>query len=316
MIGFADLPVRENVDGQLRRVGIEVEFGALSARQAATAIAEELGGAVAEEDAHAFAVEGTALGTLMVEIDMRYAHPQRHQGTRWGRLGRNWAALLGTAAQPFVPREMVTRPIPVDQLYLVDQAVEALRRAGAREVGPIAFGLHFNPEVPRLDAETITGILKAFVLLNDWLRQESQPRRLSHRLGFGGGFPPAYVRRVVAPDYWPDLADLMNDYLAANPTRDRDLDLLPLFLHLDEQRVRARLPEEKIGKRAVLHYRLPTARVGQPDWSIASDWNRWVAVEQLASDRERLERVAAVYLAAAGKPRGWAEVSARLAFET
>jgi hypothetical protein len=87
-----------------------------------------------------------------------------------------------------------------------------------------------------------------------------------------------------------------------------------LFLHFDEQRVRAHLPEEKIGKRAVLHYRLPTARVSQPGWSVAPDWNRWVAVERLAADRPRLERLAATYGAAARKPPGWAEISARLAF--
>ena len=48
-------------------------------------------------------------------------------------------------------------------------AVEVLRLAGARETGPAAFGLHFNPEPPRLDAETITAILKAFMLLNEAL---------------------------------------------------------------------------------------------------------------------------------------------------
>ena len=311
---FADPPMRENAAGRLRSVGVEVEFGALSARQAATALAEGLGGVVAEEDAHALAVEGTALGGLMVEIDMRHAHPQRHRGRRWGRLGKDAAAWLGTAAQWFVPRELVTGPLPIDRLALVDRAVEVLRRAGAREAGPAAFGLHLNPEPPRLDADTITAILKAFVLLNDWLRRESRPRRLSHRLGFGRDFPPAYVRRVVAADYWPDLAGLMGDYLDANPTRQRDLDLLPLFLHLDERRVRARLPGEKIGGRAALHYRLPTARVGRPGWGIAPDWNRWVAVERLAADRPRLERIAAAYLAAAKESKGWAESSARLTF--
>lgn len=311
---FADPPIRENAAGRLRTVGVEVEFGALSARQAATALAAGLGGSVIEEDAHALIVEATALGDLMVEIDTRYAHPQRHPGTRWGRLGRAGAARLGAASQRFVPRELVTRPMPLDRLALVDRAVEVLRLAGARETGPAAFGLHFNPEPPRLDPETIAAILKAFMLLNDWLRRESRPRRLAHRLGFGRRYPPAYMRRVVAPDYWPDLDDLMDDYLAANPTRDRDLDLLPLFLHFDERRVRARLPGEKIGKRAVLHYRLPTARVSQPGWSIAPDWNRWVAVERLAADRSRLEKLAAAYRAAATKPPGWAEISARLAF--
>ncbi len=242
---FADPPVRENASGRLRTVGVEVEFGALSAQRAAAALAAGLGGTVAEEDAHALRVEGTPLGQLMVEIDTRYAHPQRHWGTRWGRLSRDAAARLGTVAQGFVPRELVTGPMPIDGLALVDQAVEVLRRAGAREAGPVAFGLHFNPEPPRLDAATIAAILKAFVLLNDWLRRESRPRRLSHLLGFGRDFPPAYVRRVVAADYWPDIADLMGDYLEANPTRERDLDLLPLFLHLNERRVRARLPTRR-----------------------------------------------------------------------
>jgi hypothetical protein len=77
----------QNAAGRLRTVGVEVEFGALGAREAAAALAAALGGTIMEEDAHAFVIEGTALGALMVEIDMRHAHPQRHQGTRWGRLG-------------------------------------------------------------------------------------------------------------------------------------------------------------------------------------------------------------------------------------
>ncbi|MEF2554155.1 amidoligase family protein [Aurantimonas sp. A2-1-M11] len=314
-IDFALPPIQENAAGRLRTVGVEVEFGAISARQAATALAEGLGGSLTEEDAHALIVGGTALGDLMVEIDTRYAHPQRHAGTRWGHLSRASAARLGTALQYVVPRELVTRPLPLDRLALVDRAVDVLRLAGARETGPAAFGLHFNPEPPRLDAQTITAILKAFMLLNDWLRRECQPRRLTHRLGVGRDYPPAYVRRVIAPAYWPDLDVLMDDYLAANPTRNRDLDLLPLFLHFDERRVRARLPMEKIGKRPVLHYRLPTARVSQPGWSIAPDWNRWVAVERLAADRTQLEKLAAAFGAAASAPRNWAELSARLAFE-
>ena len=293
---------------------MEVEFGALSARQGAAALADGLGGSLIEEDAHALTVAGTALGDLMVEIDTRYAHPQRHTGTRWGRLGTKGAAGLGAASKYFVPRELVTPPMPLDRLSLVDRAVAVLRRAGARETGPAAFGLHFNPEPPGLDGETITALLKAFLLLNDWLRQEARPRLL-HRLGSGRDFPPAYIRRVLAAEYWPNLDDLMNDYLAANPTRNRDLDLLPLFLHFDEERVRARLPHEKIGKRAALHYRLPTARVSQPNWSIAPDWNRWVAAERLAADRPRLERLADAAYRSTGHKRGeWARISARLAF--
>lgn len=314
-IELAAPPQRRNAAGHLRSVGVEIEFGSLTARQAAAALAEGLGGGLLEEDAHALIVKGTVIGDLMVEIDTRYAHPQRHPGTPHGRLSKSGADMLGRVSGYFVPRELVTPPISLDRLPLLDQAVGVLRRAGARERGPAAFGLHFNPEPPRLDAETITAILKAFLLLNDWLRRESRPRHPSHRLGFGRDFPRSYMRRVVSADYWPDLDPLMDDYLAANPTRKRDLDLLPLFLFFDERRVRARLPNEKIGKRAVLHYRLPTARVSQPDWSIAPDWNRWMAVERLAADRPRLERLAAAYLAQPRNTREWAKVSARLAFD-
>ncbi len=305
-------PLPLNAAGRMRTVGVEVEFGALTARQAAEALAAQLGGALAEEDAHALRVEGTAPGPLMVEIDTRYAHPQRHPGTRWGRLGKSAAATLGTVSRPVVPRELVTVPLPLDSLPLVDRAVAALREAGARDTGPAAFGLHFNPEPPRLDAGTITALLKAFLLLEDWLRRESPPRLRLHRLSGCGRFPPAYRRQVLAPDYWPGLDHLMADYLAANPTRNRALDLLPLFLSLDEARVRRAVPHEKIGKRSVLHYRLPTARVGQPGWSIAPDWARWVAVERLAADPPLLERLAGEYLARGDGRDDWAALSRRL----
>ena len=112
---FADPPVQENAAGRSRTVGVEVEFGALSARRAAMALAEGLGGSLTEEDAHALIAKGTALGKLMVEIDTRYAHPQRHRGTRWGRLSPGGAALLGVVSHSFVPRELVTEPLPIDR---------------------------------------------------------------------------------------------------------------------------------------------------------------------------------------------------------
>src|SRR3712207_8061537 len=46
-------------------------------------------------------------------------------------------------------------------------------------------------------------ILKAFVLLNPWLRRQVAPDATRHLLGFADPFPPDYVRRIVAPDYRP-----------------------------------------------------------------------------------------------------------------
>jgi hypothetical protein len=151
-------------------------------------------------------------------------------------------------------------------------------------------------------------------LLNGWLRRQVAPDPTRNLLGFADPFPAAYVRKLVSPDYWPDIATFIDDYLSANPTRNRDLDLLPLLLYLDEERVRAALPNEKINGRPTFHYRLPDARVSDPGWSIAPDWNRWVAVERLASNRGRIDAVGASYLAFAGEEKSWADTVERIAF--
>ena len=101
-------------------------------------------------------------------------------------------------------------------------------------------------------------------------------------------YPQAYKRRVLDPDYWPDLTNLTTDYLAANPTRKRALDLLPLLAYLDEKLVRSALPHEKIGSRPVFHYRLPQAHVSDAMWSIMQDWGRWLRVERLAINPKQL----------------------------
>jgi hypothetical protein len=90
--------------------------------------------------------------------------------------------------------------------------------------------------------------------------------------------------------------------------------VLPLLLYLDEDRVRAMLPNEKINKRPTFHYRLPDARISDPGWSIAPDWNRWVAVERVAGDRAKLDSLGRAYLTFEGEAKSWAEVAERIAF--
>lgn len=288
---FRRPPTTRTARGAVRRVGVEIEFLGISARTAAQALARAFGGTCVEEDPHAFHVPDTAIGRLGVELDLRHAHPRRTAAQRL-RLTPALAAWIGTALAGVVPRELITAPLPFDELHRVDEAVRALRAAGARGAGTTwlgSLGLHFNIDPPDLDAGTITAVLKAFLLRNARLRRETAGRGLAPAF-LPAPYPDDYVRRVVAPDYWPDLPTLAEDYLAANPTRNRDLDLLPLFLHLFPDRVRAALPHEKIGSRAVFHYRLPQAHVSDPAWSIADAWNGWAGVEALAGDRDDLLR--------------------------
>jgi hypothetical protein len=230
---------------------------------------------------------------MRIETDLRYVHPQRYPNLGL-RLGQRAAAWLGTVVSPFVPRELVTAPLPIDRLPELDGLVDILRAAGAHGRGAVlldSLGLHFNIDPPRLDAATIAAFLKAFLIVSDRLRRDIArgSGRLAHALPTD--YPQDYVRQVLAPDYWPDLPDLTMDYLAANPTRDRALDLLPLLAYLDDVRVRSVLPHEKIGARPAFHYRLPQVHLSDPEWSMMPDWHRWLVVERLASDPGKLRTI-------------------------
>jgi hypothetical protein len=316
-VAFDPLPSRWDASGA-RRIGVEVEFTGLSARTAAQALSVEIGGIVAKEDPHAFLVLGSALGDLTVELDIRYAHPQRAYGkTLPVRLGPRTAAWLGSALSSIVPRELITAPMTLDRLPGVDHAVDVLRRAGATGHGTTRFGslgLHFNIDPPDLSATALTATLKAFLLLEPWLRHETARHEADRPSFLPAPYPADYVRRVIAPDYQPDLASLADDYLATNPTRDRALDLLPILLHLDEAKVRARVPREKIGARPVFHYRLPQAHVGEAGWGMASDWNGWAAVERLADDHDQLVALGWAYQGFGGTEAAWVQRARSIAF--
>jgi len=186
--------------------------------------------------------------------------------------------------------------------------VERLREVateGSDDEPIYAFGVQFNPEAPALGAASILDYLRAFVLLYDWLRSElgiDANRQLST---FVQPYPEAYGRRILAHDYRPDLATLMDDYLAANPNRNRALDLLPLFAYLDRARVRAAVsPRQVINARPTYHYRLPNSYVAHPDWRITDEWRYWLALEWLVSEPAQLRRMTADYRRLLAKPPG------------
>jgi hypothetical protein len=271
---------------------VEIEFLGVSARDAAAAIARHLGGSIVADDAHAFRIQGTKLGEILVESDLRYLHPGRRHAGRLIRLPIRMAAWLGHALAPVVPRELVVPPLDVDRLPEIDSALTALRSAGASGRGTVlldSLSMHFNVEPRTIDAGTVTACLKAFLILEPRLRQQVAQGSLRQRLALPPMFPVSYRRRVLAADYWPDLPTLMTDYLSDNPTRKRALDLLPLFAHLDEARIRSILPKEKVSPRPVFHYRLPQAHLSDPGWSVLPDWDRWITVEALAADKAALQ---------------------------
>lgn len=284
-------PVR--ADGHPRRIGIELEFSGLSVPEAGRRVREVLGGEIRELDPLRLCVEGGELGDVGVELDLTAAHPSMsaEEGLA-GKLKQTVHEAIGALGSLIMPVEIVFPPLALDRLPEVDRLVAAIRGAGA--VGTRggllhAFGLHLNIEVAELAADYLLAHLRSFALLAAWLRAEVD-MDLARRLGpFTRPYPAAYVRRLADPSYRPDRLGLIDDYLDANPTRDRELDLLPVLACLDGGRVRKRVRDRKIKPRPAFHYRLPNSEVDRPGWGVVEDWNRWVSVERLAADPQWLE---------------------------
>jgi hypothetical protein len=155
--------------------------------------------------------------------------------------------------------------------------------------------MQLNPEIPATDVDTIRQYLQAYLCIEDWLRERASVDLTRRLTFFAEPFPKGYVRSAVAPSYSPNRAQLIDDYLDANPTRNRALDMLPLFAHLDDAKVRERVQDERVKSRPALHYRLPNSELDRPGWNLNAPWQDWLVVERLAADPARLERLCAAY---------------------
>lgn len=320
---FIEPPQPRTAEGAERRVGVEIEFTGLHARDAAALVQRRFGGDLRERDPHRFHVADTQMGDFMIELDSRYVHGPEATGDAGGSsdgerpaggvgdvFERRFQAALGDLGRMWLPVEIVGPPVALGRLNELDRIIDDLRLAGAAgtDEGPLfAFATQFNPEVPSIEHHSILRHLKAFLLLSDWLRREIALDIKRRLLPFVDPFPPSYVRKVVDPEYRPSRERLIDDYLEANPTRDRELDMMPLFCHLDPERVRARIDDPRIKPRPTFHYRLPDTRLGDREWRLVTEWNRWVRVEQLADDTDALRRAGENLLrgSQAPTPRAW-----------
>lgn len=294
-------PRSRGPDGRPRQVGVEIEFAAVSARDAAGIVQRLLGGTVREEDPHRFHIDGTRMGDFTCELDTQYAHRPHDApaGEKMREVEAELRRAFGNLSAAIMPCEIVCPPIPVETLPELDRLVAALAAAGAEGTGQspfYAFGAQFNPEAPSLDAAALRSVLAAYLMLSPWLRGVMEIDLTRRAVAFADPFPDRFVRKAVDPGWRPDMAELIDAYLADNPTRNRELDMLPLFAHLDAERVRAAVDDPRIKPRPTFHYRLPDARIGQAQWSLCLEWNRWIVVERVAFDPDLLRAMAEDFL--------------------
>lgn len=313
-------PCERSDEGKLRRVGIEIEFAGVPVESAVKLVRDLYGGTAEAKSRFERLVRGTKLGDFRVEIDSKPLLSGKHFrmmsliGLEDEDTRDKIDETLERLARVWIPCEVVAPPVPYTALPELEALREALchREArGTRASVLYGFGFQLNVEVPDRSAQTLLRHMQAFILLYDWLAAEIDVD-VTRKIGpFINPFPAEYARKILDRGYAPNIDTLIDDYLLANPTRNRPLDMLPVFATLDEHRVAfAARDFDKVKARPTFHYRLPNCLIDDPSWTFALEWNRWIEVERLAADLPRLHELQLLYTAGELGRKAWiAEVA-------
>jgi hypothetical protein len=266
-------------------VGFELEFTGLTLEQTENIVLNALSGSISNKTP-AEAMIASEHGEFKVEVDWDYLKRK----ARDDNSSRQPLELLSEVATLLVPIEVVCPPIAIDNLSILDNLVKGLRDAGAKGTDNsmvAAYGVHINAEIPALNAETIDAYLKAFALLQWWLvdaHQVNMSRRLTPYIDL---YPDAYLLEVTKAQ-GQSIEAIIDTYLKHNSTRNRALDMLPMFSEVDSDRVKRAIDDPRINPRPTFHYRLPNCQIDKDDWSPAGAWNLWWLIEELANKKDEL----------------------------
>jgi hypothetical protein len=297
------LPERvKTAESSERRIGIEIELAGVEADVMAGLITELYGGEQSQQSRFEIEVVDTRFGDFRLELDSAYlkelAAREAANETPPGQLESITAGLLARASELVVPWEIVAPPIAFAEARSLCELISRLRREGAlgtRYALQFAFGLHLNPELPNLETATIVNYLRAYFCLYDWIVAEEKIDLTRKLTPYIDHFKKPYVRMLIDPGYRPTQQQLIDDYLQHNPTRNRSMDMLPLFAHLDPIRVKKTVDDPRIKPRPTFHYRLPNCDIDNPDWNLDHPWLLWLEVERLSNDEARLLRFCEAY---------------------
>lgn len=294
--------LQTNVEGEERRVGFELEFSGLEMLQVASILADSLDGKVVPATHAECSVEVPDVGEFIVELDWRFAketakeRAEHHMAASGTSVPDDpFMEWMTRIASQVVPVEVVCPPIPVSHLQILDKPVAMLRDAGAlgTEKSLIyAFGVHINPDLPDLTAKTLIRYIKAYSVCQAWLLKAHQVDPVRRITPYIDLYPAQYINVVM--DYKNEsMKEVMDDYLRFNPTRNRALDLTPLFKHIDADRLEAKLQDPRIKGRPTFHYRMPNCEIEKSGWSLATAWHYWGVIEHLVSNPEKLDGLCA-----------------------
>jgi hypothetical protein len=279
---FWPLPEHAGESSAARRTGFEIEFAGLDVGETASLVQALWGGTIRPLHMRASVIEGGLLGDVQVELDIS--------------LRKAWLEeLAAQALGDLVPVEIVTAPLRQDQLSELTRLVAVLAGAGAMGTQArlgFGFGVHLNPALPPGGADSLIAVIRAYAFLEGWLRGSAPLDPARRALPFVKSWPATLVDVLADQARWSP-ADLARLYAMLAPARGYGLDLLPAFEYLCPEAL-SDVPHSQLkGGRPAFHYRLAESRLGDPDWSLAYEWNRWVLVERVAADLPLLTQLAA-----------------------
>jgi hypothetical protein len=303
--------IYKNKDGKDRHVGVEIEYSNLNLKKSAVLVQKVFSGKITQKTRYELSLEDTKYGDFKFELDAQLLQKMQTDGL-FEKLGKligdisdDIDKLIDKTSKRFVPFEIATAPIPIKDFSKLDEMIELLRLNGALGTThslQYAFGVHFNIEPPSQKIEDVLKLFKSFLILQKWIEVQSEidvARKISP---FINDFPKDYIKKVINLKYNPTKKEFLEDYIHFNPTRNRVLDMLPQLAFWDEKRVRKHLPKEKINPRPTYHYRLPNSKINQFRWNLTQEFQLWVIVELLASNKKLFEKLSKQFLEELNKP--------------
>lgn len=296
----------KNYNNEERRVGFEIEYAGLPLEDVSKTIAKLFGGVVKKCTSALYKVQNSDLGDFILELDalplQKLAESnefKKNSDKLSDKIQHQLGHTVGDFGAQLAPYEIICPPVRISRISELQKLCDNLRERGAegtKKSFRYAFGLHINPEVKSLKVIYILRNLQSFLLLSAWLKNEHDVNITRRLTNFIDPFPASYLDLILNKDYQPDMESIIVDYHKHNPSRNRALDMLPLFSFINEELVRDLYgEEEKINKRPTFHYRLPNCEIDQRDWSLNLELKRWQTVEDIANDNNLLYGLLALW---------------------
>ncbi|AXX92584.1 hypothetical protein CPU12_01820 [Malaciobacter molluscorum LMG 25693] len=309
MNSFKMPKVTQNYEGNIRKVGFEIEFSNMRIKKIVSLLKKTYNLKETKVNNFLYTFD-SEFGDFIAELDFELLTKQKLKsnvvdffnkmgmkidGTRIEKV----EDIIGSISKDLVPYEISTPPIPLDKISMIDKLSDNLYKLGAHGTKKKvynAFGLHINIEVSSLDVQSLLNYLRAYVILETFLVKDAKIDIARKITPYIDKFKEDYINKILSESYEPTIDELIDDYIKYNPTRNRSLDMLPIFAFIDESKVRKSLKKEKINPRPAFHYRLSNSLVGEEDWKISDEWNRWLYVERVANDTKLLSKLSKKYL--------------------